>query len=152
MKARVAASVTLAIGVALGLSACNLIAPQATLKHYDASDGIGVTLPNGVAVRNALLVSDDTGTELIATVIDPSGLGGTLTVQPDSDASGKKAVTVQPGTSPTVIAPGSTTVEFQNRTDIKPGDLYPLYFSFDGTSFVKAEVPVLTDDLYKQQG
>jgi hypothetical protein len=58
VKARLIASIVVAGAVALGMSGCNLIAPQATLKQYDASDGVGVTV-GSVAVRNAIVVSDD---------------------------------------------------------------------------------------------
>jgi hypothetical protein len=44
--------------VALGTAGCNLIQPQATTHHYDASDGVGVNV-GPVQVRNLILISDN---------------------------------------------------------------------------------------------
>ena len=44
MKFRIVLAASLALGVALGTSGCNLIQPQATTKQYDASDGVGVNV------------------------------------------------------------------------------------------------------------
>lgn len=60
LKIRIAASIALAAGLALGASGCSLIAHQATAEHYAPSDGIEITA-DGVALRNILLVEDESG-------------------------------------------------------------------------------------------
>ena len=57
MKARVAASIVLALAVAVGTAGCGFIAPQATTKHYDASDGVSGNVGQ-IDVRNAFIVTD----------------------------------------------------------------------------------------------
>ena len=57
MKAQVATSVALALAVAFGTAGCGLVAPQATTKHYDASDGVSGSVGT-VDVRNAMIVAD----------------------------------------------------------------------------------------------
>ena len=58
MKARLAASAALALGLALGASGCSMVTYQATTEHYDASDGVSLNVGE-LKVRNALVVSED---------------------------------------------------------------------------------------------
>ncbi|MCP2368728.1 hypothetical protein BCL57_002904 [Agromyces flavus] len=58
MKARLAASAALALGIAIGGSGCAMITYQATTEKYDASDGVSADLGT-IELRNMLVVSDD---------------------------------------------------------------------------------------------
>src|ERR1700710_1284550 len=72
VKARVAASVALALAVAFGTAGCGFVAPQATTKHYDASDGVGGTVGQ-IDVRNAMIItdaSDGTVGNLVVTLVN----------------------------------------------------------------------------------
>ena len=61
VKLRLALAAIAATGLALGMTGCNLVTPQATTVHYNPSDG-----RNGesgqVSVRNVLLVVDPSDT------------------------------------------------------------------------------------------
>ena len=60
MKNRIAASIALAAGLALGASGCSLVSENGTAVQYAPSDGVEITA-NGVALRNILLVADESG-------------------------------------------------------------------------------------------
>lgn len=67
MKVRVVAAVALAAAIALGTAGCNLIQPQATLTHYDPSDGVGLNVGD-LQLRNLVIISDngETGNLLLS--------------------------------------------------------------------------------------
>ena len=58
VKIRSVLIAALIASVALGTAGCNLIQPQATTHHYDASDGVGVNV-GPVQLRNLILISDN---------------------------------------------------------------------------------------------
>ncbi|WP_298227998.1 hypothetical protein [Gryllotalpicola sp.] len=146
MKARAAASIVLSVGLAGGLAGCNLLSPQATTKHYVASDGVSGNFGNGIAVRNAFLVDGGNGAaNLVATFVSPDVLGGTVTVQPNADAALTQSVALTGGSQVTVIGP-TTTVTFSGL-DAQPGSLVPLYFQSSGGEGVTLDVPVLTNEI-----
>ena len=58
MKIRIAASIALAAGLALGVSGCSLFSHNGTEEDYAPSDGVQVT-SNNVALRNILLIADE---------------------------------------------------------------------------------------------
>ncbi|MFE5671274.1 hypothetical protein ACFQ58_06630 [Agromyces sp. NPDC056523] len=70
MKARLAASAALALGIAIGGSGCAMATYQATTEKYDPSDGISADLGT-IELRNMLVVSDD-GEEgsLVAAIVN----------------------------------------------------------------------------------
>ena len=45
---------------ALALAGCNMVAPQATLNHYDPADGVGANLGD-VLLRNVITVTNEDG-------------------------------------------------------------------------------------------
>lgn len=82
VKLRIAFAALAATGVALGMTGCNLVTPQATTYSYNPSDG-----RNGnsgeVAVRNALLVvdpSDTTRASLNGTFVNDSDQAQPLSI------------------------------------------------------------------------
>jgi hypothetical protein len=58
VKARLAASAALALGIAIGGSGCAMITYQATTEKYDPSDGVSADL-GAIDLRNVLVVSED---------------------------------------------------------------------------------------------
>ena len=90
MKARVAASVALALAVAFGTAGCGFIAPQATTKSYDASDGVSGAVGQ-IDVRNALIITDaKNGTvgNLVVTLVNNDSKSHSLSIQANDEATG----------------------------------------------------------------
>lgn len=146
MKARIAASVVLAVGIAFTTVGCNLVAPQATRKIYDPSDGVGASIGD-LALRNAMIISDDgkQGT-LVVSVVNSSSETETLTVQYSSSA-GRVSAKVK-------IAPGRTEIGPKNPESVPmadldtiPGSLFPVYFQYGSKQGKKLLVPILTSAL-----
>ncbi len=142
MKFRIVLAASLALGVALGTSGCNLIQPQATTKQYDASDGVGVNV-GALKLRNLIVISNDGQLgSLILTGVNTTGHDATLTISygdgkmsqqivPSSDLRGK---TWGGHDESQIILDGINT---------KPGALLQVTFS-DGTGNNSTLVPVLT--------
>jgi hypothetical protein len=149
VKIRIAVAAVLALGVALGTSGCNLIQPQATTKHYDASDGVGVNV-GALKLRNLIVLSNDgvigsllltgvnsTGADLKLTITYANGK--TTQIVPSSDLGGK---TWGGHDEPQIIL---------NNISTAPGAMIELSFT-DGTETVTTLVPVLTTGQPEYQG
>ena len=146
MKARIAASVVLAVGVALATAGCNLVAPQATRAIYDPSDGVGATIGD-LAIRNAMVISNE-GEEgtLIVTVVNDSAETETLEVQYESDEGRTDGeLTIVPGRNQ--IGPEQDQSVYMPGLDIVPGSLLPVYFQYGDEEGKEILVPVLTNAL-----
>lgn len=145
MKARLAASAVLAFGVIVGATGCSMITPQATLIHYDASDGFSVTLGD-IAVRNALIVSDN-GEQgnLVLTAANSGSIATTLSVEVAGEtqridlAAGEQIVF---GEELDYTEP----LQFDN-IDAQPGALVPVFFSAPGAESIQESIPVLDSRL-----
>jgi len=120
VKVRVAASAVLAAAVTLAASGCTLTAYQATLAHYEPSDGVSASV-GSLDIRNILVVSADgsvgnlimtvinTGTEDVALGVQPGAGGVTQTVRvPAGSTVSLGAGTADAATGGTV-SPTSTT-------------------------------------------
>ncbi|WP_423922568.1 hypothetical protein ACPEEZ_02990 [Frigoribacterium sp. 2-23] len=139
----------LAGAVMLVAAGCNFISPQATLKHYDASDGTSVTVGD-IKVRNAIALTGDDGTEasLSMTVInsgtDPARVSfeyptadGSKTQVLEVDGSAEVRRGTQPGDDQLILT----------DLDAKPGALLPVYVQYGTETGKKLMVPVLTGAL-----
>lgn len=146
VKARIAASVVLAVGVALATAGCNLVAPQATRKIYDPSDGVGATVGD-LAIRNAMIVSDDgeAGT-LIVTLVNSTDEALSVEVQYEGSA-GRTSDTVDAVPGRTEVRPDSTEAVQMDDIDTIPGGLLPVYFQYGSEQGKELLVPVLTNAL-----
>lgn len=144
-KTRIIAAAILAASVALGTTGCDMIQPQATTKHYDASDGISLNV-GSLGVRNAIVISDDGElASLLVSVVNGTGSARTLSIQyvgagvshtvsvavPTSDLRG---TTWGGHNDPQIILPQIAT---------HPGSMLEINFS-DGTATQSTLVPVLT--------
>jgi hypothetical protein len=142
VKIRIVIAAAIAVGVALGTTGCELIQPQATTRHYDASDGVGVNVGK-LKLRNLIVLSNDgvigslllTGVNTTGTPIDmvASYGSGDKVVQsiPSSDLNG----TTWGGHGDTQIILGNIGT--------KPGAMIEISFT-DGVETVSTLVPVLT--------
>ena len=142
MKFRIALAATLAVGVALGTSGCNLIQPQATTKHYDASDGIGVNV-GALKLRNLIVLSNDGELgSLLLTGVNTTGKDATLTV---TYGGGKQVQQVIPSSDLRGTTWGGHDEAQIILKDIAtaPGSMIELGFT-DGVETIPALVPVLT--------
>lgn len=146
MKARIAASIVLAVGVAMGTAGCNLIAPQATTYHYDPSDGVSANVGD-IAVRNAMIISDDGELgNLVVTVVNSGTEEIDLEVQYETaDGLAKASITAEPGT--TVVGEhGDEVVQLDGLGTIA-GSLVKTYFGYGTEEQAEALLPVLTSDM-----
>lgn len=145
MKARLVASTVLALGVVIGASGCSMITPQATLIHYDPSDGVGATVGD-VAVRNALIISNDGETgNMIFTVANDGDTSSSISVQYDGNT---QTIDLAAGEQ-IVLGTGDEESQPLLLEDIgtEPGSLLPVYFSSPGSEGIEELVPVLDDRL-----
>lgn len=148
MKARIATSVLLAVGVLLGTSACNLFVPQSTTESYMPSDGADVTVGE-LAIRNAVLVTaDGTSANLVVTVVSRASKAETLNVELQTPSqSFSKTVLLEPGSVNVFTGPGSQEITF-SKAEVQPGALSPVYFQYGDVEGQSILVPVLTDEEY----
>lgn len=143
MKVRVAASVVLAVGVALATAGCGFITPQGT-QRITQSTSFGVEGDVGdVHIRNAYLVAQGEQMTLVATFVNKGESGETLTIQPNASASDTKSLHVGEG-DPTVIGPDQSLQ--WNDFKVSPGSLFPVFFAYGSKTGVTMDLPVLTGD------
>lgn len=147
MKARVAASVVLALTVAFGTAGCGLIAPQATTKHYDASDGVSGSVGT-IDVRNAIIVTDASGGtvgSLVVTLVNTGSTAQRVAVTAGDKSTEPAYVTVDAGQTKKVgTEPKSTSGNvFFSPFSTLPGSLFPVYFQYGDQTGVQLQVPVL---------
>ncbi|MET0844174.1 MAG: hypothetical protein ABWY23_10000 [Mycetocola sp.] len=146
MKARLIASVVLAASVVLGTSACNLVAPQATTNHYDASDGVSGRTGD-LKIRNAMIIVDENGTDgnLVASVTN-GGDAQSLSIQ---FGEGEDATV-------TTAIPERSTVSFGTSEDdpillegihAEAGSMVEVFFQYGNETGVEILVPVLDGSL-----
>ncbi|PPL19702.1 hypothetical protein [Microterricola pindariensis] len=147
MKARIAASVLLAAGLLVGTAGCNLVAPQATTKHYDASDGVSANL-DGVDVRNALVITEDGELgNLVVTFVNTTAESAKVTVQYESDGSKEtETVTLEPSSSTPFGLPDGEQITLVDM-GTQPGALLPVYFQSGQSEGKQLLVPVLDASL-----
>ena len=139
MKARLAASAALALGIAIGGSGCAMITYQATTEKYDPSDGVSADL-GSLAIRNMLVVSED-GEEgnMVLSVTNSSTEDATLELQVAGETV---EVEVQAGQT---VSPGAGDEEpvLVERLDAEVGGLVPVFLTTEGAEGREVGVPVL---------
>lgn len=145
MRARIAASVVLAVGILLGTSGCNLFDAQATLQHYDPSDGVSASV-GGIDVLNALLISEDGETaNLVATVINADDQAHRLGIQYESSTGTITDFLTVDGNSTQIV--GVDTVVTLSGLNAPVGSLFPVFFQYGQETGVDVLLPVLNGDL-----
>ncbi len=142
MRARIAASIVLAVAVTFGTAGCGFLAPQSTTEHYDASDGVSGNVGD-IAVRNAMIISGDGKVgNLVVTIVNTGSVPHRVEIERASGAHAPDYVTVRPGQTKELGTPGSTIVLFPSLDSI-PGSLYPVFFQYGDATGVRLQVPVL---------
>lgn len=155
MRARIAASIVLAVAVVLGTAGCDMLAPQA-IKHYDASDGVSGDV-GGVAVRNAILISKDgKNANLVVTILNHSAKSHRLGIQYGTAGTKTTLHVTVPASAPSAFPPEPTTKKWGTpgeplvilkNIDTKPGALYPVFFQYGDVTGLSLLVPVLDGSL-----
>lgn len=145
MKARLIASIVVAGALALGMSGCNLIAPQATLKQYDASDGVGVKVGK-VDIRNAIVVADDdTVGNLVFSVANTDDRAHTILIEVEGSDE-QFQVLAEPGLT-TFDGSGANEPLRIEPLGAKPGAILDVFFQYGDETGATASVPILTGQL-----
>jgi hypothetical protein len=147
VRARTIVSVVVAAGILLGTSGCNLLAPQSTTRHYDASDGVSGNLGD-LAIRNAILLSKDGSTaSLVVTVVNSGESAHSLNVQYKAGTEKvTKTVNVKANSSVAIGTPDAPTVSV-NGADTTPGSLFPVFLQYGNETGIELLVPVLDGTL-----
>jgi hypothetical protein len=148
VKARLAASAALALGLALGASGCSMLTYQATTEKYDASDGVSVDIGE-LDLRNVLVVSDDgEDGNLIMTVVNNGDDDVELGVQFGEGGGDTQTIEIEAGNT---VAFGVDTAESEDvlepllleGIDTPPGGLLSMYFQYGDAEGIEKQVPVL---------
>ncbi|GAB3801407.1 hypothetical protein GCM10028798_17320 [Humibacter antri] len=141
MKARVAASIVLALGLTAGMSGCTLLTPQDTLYIKESAHGVNGTVGK-IDIRNALIISNSSGTvgNLVVTFVNNEDKAHYLSIQHDSRSH---QVAIMGDAVKKIGAKGATRVEFVGL-NAKPGSLTDVYFSYAGVTGTQIQVPVLS--------
>lgn len=148
MNTRMAATIALAAAIMVGASGCTFSANIATQKEYDPSDGVGTTIDD-VSVRNVLLITDEgQNLNLVMTVANNSTETVDLEVEWNLDgASGDETITLDGSALTSVGGPDDEQTIVISGTDVIPGALVPLFFTYGGAEGSQIEVPVLDGSL-----
>ncbi len=145
MKVRIAVSLVLALGLTLGTSGCNLFQPQATTRHYDASDGVSFNVGD-VQLRNLILISNDGQTaSLLMSAINTTGADIDLHIQfLSKGAMVDGTLTVPTSQSATSWGAGTESKIVLDGTNTAAGSLLKVYFQYGSADGVTTLIPVLT--------
>lgn len=145
MKSRRLASLALVAAVLVGTSGCALISPQATLIPYAPADGVSAHTGD-VAVRNALIVSDDgIDGNFLAAFVNEGTAPVTVRISYGEGAD-KTEITLRVPVNP----PISLGMDGENDPlpfpdiDTIPGATMPVYFQAGDAEGALVEVPILT--------
>jgi hypothetical protein len=142
VKARLAASAALALGLALGASGCSMLTYQATTEHYDASDGVSANVGD-LDLRNVLVVSEDGADgNLVMTVVNTGDDDATLGVQFGEGGGDVIEVEVEAGQT-LVLGSDEEEPVLLEGIDAEVGGLLPMYFQYGDVEGVEKLVPIL---------
>lgn len=132
-----------------GTSGCTFISQQATLIHYDPSDGIGASIGD-VKLRNVLALASDDGKaySLLVTFINSGSKAAEITLQYESGGD-KKTIKKLVGAGKTLafgneVGQSQIIVLFPGTP---AGALYPVYVQIGDAPGKQILVPVLAGDL-----
>jgi hypothetical protein len=139
VKARLAASAVLALGIAIGGTGCGMITYQATSEPYDPSDGVSAEV-GALAIRNILVVSEDGDEGSMTLSVTNSGTeDATLELEVGSETL---EVDVEAGQT---VAPGASDEDplLVEGLDAEVGGLVPVFVTTEGAEGREVSVPVL---------
>jgi len=148
VKVRAATAAAIAALVILGVAAC---APIASLKPYDASDGVSTTVGQ-VKVLNALvLTKSGKDGNLLFSAYNPSDEPVELNVQYDDGGSRTTVVATLKADATTDFGYGKNGQFLLAGLGKKPGSLAHIYFQYGEEEGSELTVPVLDGSLPQYQ-
>jgi hypothetical protein len=143
VRARVAASAGLVVLMSIALAGCNFLTPQATLKPYDPSDGVSVSVGD-VDVLNALILSEDgVSGNLVFSALNTGSKDVDLTVQYESNGEKVDLEIPLDAGATTDLGFGDEGQLFLADIDTQPGGLLAVYFQYGDAQGRQLLVPVL---------
>ncbi|MBX3195442.1 MAG: DNA modification methylase [Microbacteriaceae bacterium] len=147
MRTRVVASAALVACAALGLAGCNFITPQATLEHYDPSDGVSAEIGD-LHVLNALVLTEDGESgNLVMTVLNSGDDDAELTVQYETDGEKTTLTLDAPVGSTDFGGFGESEQVFLENIGTDAGGLLAIYFQYGDVQGKQVLIPVLDGSL-----
>lgn len=153
MKNRIAASIALAAGLALGASGCSLISHNGTGVHYAPSDGVEITGSN-VALRNIILVADATSENfnIVFTAVNNSGAPADLSITLEVDGQSALVETQLPaGTTSFGNLEEDQDVLVAPLSNVEAGQSVEAFFTINGEGDLTESIPVLDGTLVEYQ-
>lgn len=153
LKNRIAASLALAAALTLGMSGCSLIAHNATGVEYAPSDGVQVT-SEGVALRNIILVADETGENfnLVFTAVNNTGAPAQVSLNMNSEGADASVEFVAPAGTTSFGNPASDEeVIVATLGGLQAGQTVKTYFTINGTGDLVEYIPLLDGTLKEYQ-
>lgn len=147
MKNRWAMTTALAAALMVGTSGCTFGAAIATNIPYSPSDGTG-TVVGDIAVRNALLITDDGDRlNLVVSLVNRGEADRAVTVQWEG-ASGRESerILVDGNDTAQLGGPDEPQIIIEG-VDVTPGSLYPVFFQYGDEPGSELQVPVLDGTL-----
>lgn len=153
LKNRIAASLALAAALTLGMSGCSLIAHNATGVEYAPSDGVQVT-SEGVALRNIMLIADETGENfnLVFTSVNNTGAPAQVSLNMKSESADSTLDVVVPaGTTSFGNPDADEQVLVATLAGLQAGQTVKTYFTINGTGDLVEYIPLLDGTLKEYQ-
>ena len=147
MIARGAASLILVGALALGVTGCGFVTPQATLIQYQPSDGVQTDVGD-IKVRNAIAISEDgVDASLVMTVLNTGADNATVTFQ-FVNADGEKTNVDVDVAARSRVSVGNTGEDQVSMRGISValGGLLPVYVYAKGAEGSQLLVPVLSSE------
>jgi hypothetical protein len=147
VKSRLFASIAIGALVALGTTGCSMISPQATLIHYNPSDGVSATAGD-IEIRNALIVADDEGTagNFLAAVVNPTDSPVSVSIEFGEGADTVSEMLFVGANSTVSLGAEDEDPILVEGLELLPGTDVPVYFSAgDGGSLTA--VPIVDGEL-----
>lgn len=147
MKSRLIASIALCAAVILGTTGCNVLSTQATRIGYSPSDGVNVPASGPLEVRNALVVTNEEGTDgnFVAAIVNTTD--SRLTLNIEFGESHTPASVHVPAHSTVSLGSGGTDPLLLEGTNTPAGATIPIFFQSGDAEGVIAQVPVLDGTL-----
>jgi hypothetical protein len=132
--------------VLLSLTGCTFSAVQANQKQYDASDGFSTTV-GSVAIRNAILVTDDGETANLAVNFVNTGVKNVTVVVSWENAGGRVERNVYVAQDSTLSTGPAGNRFLLKGIDAPAGTLFPVFFQYGDEPGQEIGVPVLDGGL-----
>lgn len=148
MRIRAIATAAIAASLLLGTAGCGVITPTATLKHYNASDGVSANVGQ-LHVRNAFIVTNEVGdAALVTSIVNDGSSLEFLKVEVRGATTLSTQVGAYPGLTKIGVADDNPIVFY--GAGVTAGQYVDVYFQYGDNEGQLIPVPVLdgTEAMY----